>query len=94
MDKAREFVEKLYSDDEFAKKLILESGLYKAQKGDGEEKQKQQIVDGANKLGYKISVADYEAANKAYFESIGVWRSIKRAFHLIKLMKAVSKENK
>lgn len=93
MEKAREFVEKLYNDDEFARKVILESGIYKAKRGATEEEQKQQITDAANKLGYEISVEEYEAANKAYFESLGAWKSIKKAFHLIKTIKAIVKEN-
>ena len=94
MEKAKEFVEKFYNDDEFAKKAIRAGGLYKSQKGMTEEESKMLIVKAANKTGYDITSEQYETANKAYFDSIGAWKAVKKAFHLIKLMKAVSKEEK
>ena len=94
MDKAREFVEKLYNDDDFAKKAIIAGEMHKPQKGATEEDSKRQMVAAADKLGYDITVSEYESANKAYFDQIGAWKAIRKAFHLIKLMKAISKEEK
>lgn len=94
MEKAREFVEKFYNDDEFAKEAIRAGGLYKSQKGMSEEESKLLIVNAAKKAGYDINSEEYETANRAYFSEIGTLSALKKAFHLIKLMKAVSKEEK
>ena len=94
MDKAKEFVEKFYGDDEFAKKAIIASGMHKKSKGTTEEEQNMQIVNAANKLGYDITREEYDAAMKTYFESLGFTGSVKKAFHLVKLIKAAEKEDK
>lgn len=94
MDKAKEFVEKLYNDDEFAKEVIIAGELHKKHKGMTEEESNMQIVNAAKKLGYNITREEYDATSKAYFESLGFKKSIKAAFRLVKLVKAVDKEAK
>lgn len=97
MEKAREFVEKFYNDDDFAKKVIREGDLVKSNKDKKDNNAQagtEQIVNAAKKVGYDITGQEYEDANRAYFQEIGTFKAIKKAFHLVKLMKAVSKEEK
>ena len=97
-EKAKEFVEKFFNDDDFMSKVIYESGMdqWRGKKGqeieDGE--QDKAITNAASKLGYEITPEEYKAASKEYTESIGGWQTIKKVFHLAKISKQVAKERK
>ena len=97
-EKAKEFVEKFFNDDDFTFKVIYESGMdqWKGKKGQNtpDEEQDKAIVAAAAKLGYKITPEEYKAASKEYSEGIGGWQTIKKVFHIAKIGKRVSKERK
>ena len=97
-EKAKEFVEKFYNDDDFLFKVIYESGMdqWRGKKGQEmeDEEQNKAIIDAAGKLGYEITSEEFKAANKEYSEGIGGWQVVKKIFHVAKVGKKVAKERK
>lgn len=98
MEKAKEFVEKFFSDDDFMAKIIFESGMYtwSGEKGNhiSDDEQNKAIAEAAKKNGYDITPEDYKVAMKEYFEGIGTMNTVKKVFHLAKIARKVAKENK
>ena len=96
VEKAKEFVEKFYSDDEFMAKIIKESRMFRLA-GEGADKisdqeQHEKIAEAARNNGYDITSEEYASANKEYVDKLGGWKGIKMAFHIVKIAKKVRKE--
>ena len=92
--KAKEFVEKLFNDDEFAIKFIEERGVFEKPAVSTDEKEYIEIAKYAKKLGYDFTPEEYKAANDAYFDTLGPMKSIKKAFHIVSLARKVKKAKK
>lgn len=88
--KAEEFIEKFYTDDEFAYQVIKEGRLY--WRGDLDEEE--DFAKAAVKVGYDITEEECDDANDDYLEKIGGREAFKKIIHLVKLARKVRKENK
>lgn len=94
IENANEFVEKFFTDDDFMLEVLKASG-YTAEKlrnetGGIEENAK--IVLGANKLGYGITLEEFENATKDYFEKLGGWKALNRLFQIGQAIKKAPKD--
>ena len=86
INQSREFVEKLYNDEEIMKQvLILTNAVDKIKTGQklSEEQQYQDLAEAASKMGYHAAPEEYQKATKEYFEEIGSMESIGKVFHII-----------
>ena len=85
-NQAREFIEKLYNDEEVMKQVLILADApqkIKAGKKLSEEQQYQDLAAAADKLGYHATPAEYQKATKEYFDEIGSMESIGKVFHII-----------
>lgn len=83
---AREFVEKLYNDEEMMKKVLILAGApdkIKAGVKLTEEEQYRDLANAASKLGYNATPEEYQKATKEYFNELGSMESIGRVFRMI-----------
>lgn len=88
-EKAKEFVEKTYNDDDFAIKVLRAGDFKPGGKGDQdpEDKGMENFVKAGQALGYDFTDAEVEVATKEYFNSIGQWKAIKKFLHFARLNK-------
>ena len=97
MESAKEFVKKFYEDDELIRELykmevLKPAGSYDKNAPEGEQQRK--VVDAAQKLGYDFTLEEYLAANKAYGQSVGIFKMIFKIRHVGKVVKRAEKESK
>ena len=97
MESAKEFVKKFYEDDDLIKELykmgvLKPAGSYDKNAPEGEQQRK--VVESAQKLGYDFTLDEYLAANKAYGQSIGIFKMISKIRHVGKVVKKADKESK
>ena len=59
-----------------------------------EGEQQRKVVESAQKLGYDFTLDEYLAANKAYGQSIGIFKMISKIRHVGKVVKKADKESK
>ncbi len=89
MTKEKEFLTKLFEDDNFIKDFYKNGGINR--KADQNTKD-EIMVKAANKMGYSISIEGIKKASAEYFKSKGIWGSIKTFIHFNKIVKKVEKE--
>lgn len=92
-EQAEKFVEKTYNDDEFALQ-VLRAGDFKPGGKDDEDtagRGMENFVKAGQALGYDFTDAEIEAATKAYFESLGTWKSLKKFMHFARLNRKVQR---
>ena len=85
-NQAREFIEKLYNDEEIMKQILLLADAPEKIKNGikvSEEQQYRDLAAAASKIGYHATPEEYQAATKAYFKEIGSMESIGKVFHII-----------
>ena len=85
-NQAREFVEKLYNDEEMMKQVLIIAGApdkIKAGVKLTEEEQYQDLANAAGKMGYNATPEELQKATKKYFDEIGSMESIGRVFRMI-----------
>ena len=85
-DQAREFIEKLYNNEEIMKQVLIladATAKIKAGKKLSEEQQYQDLAEAASKMGYRATPEEYQKATKDYFEEIGTMESIGKVFQMI-----------
>lgn len=93
-EKAKEFVEKTYNDDDFAIE-VLRAGDFKPGGKDDEDPSghgMENFVKAGKTLGYNFTDAEIEAAHKEYFESIGSWKALRKFIHFARLNKKARKK--
>ena len=92
IEKAREFVGKFYTNDDFFRGVIRRSGVMDPKQSSLEtnEEQMQKIVATATELGYEATVDEFEAATKEYFERLGGWKALLTIFHMGKVGKQMA----
>ena len=91
MSKEKEFLEKLFEDDEFTKKFYKNGGINrKLNKTEKDEL----LVKAAKKMGYSVSIEGIKKASAEYFKSKGIWGAIKTFIHFNKIIKQAEKEMK
>lgn len=92
-EKAREFVEKTYNDDDFAIKVLRAGDFKPGGKNDvdTEGRGMENYVKAGKALGYDFTDEEIEAAHKDYFESIGSWKALKKFMHFARLNKKARK---
>lgn len=93
MESAKEFVKKMFEDDEFTKELYKKGGLTYGN-NIPEDEQNRQTVKVAREMGFDFDEEEYKVANKEYIESLGAWNAVKRLFHLGKVLREAKKESK
>lgn len=93
-EKAREFVEKTYNDDDFAIK-VLKAGDFKPGKagdaGAGESGM-ENFVRAGKALGYEFTDAEIDAATQEYLKSLGTWKAMRKFLHFARLNKKARKD--
>lgn len=91
MAKEKEFLIKLFEDDDFIKEFYKNGGINrKATQNEKDE----MMVKAAKKMGYSISIEGIKKASAEYFKSKGIWGAIKTFIHFNKIVKKTEKENK
>ena len=86
--KAKEFIEKLYNDDDFVIEVCKNGGLeVNKEKQASKEGSLENFVIAGKALGYDFTEAEVTAAQKAYFDSLGAWKSLKKFVHFIRIAK-------
>lgn len=91
MTKEKEFLTRLFKDDNFIKDFYKNGGINR--KADQNTKD-EMMVKTAKKMGYSISIEGIKKASAEYFKSKGIWRTIKTFIHFNKIVKKVEKERK
>lgn len=94
-EKAREFVEKFYNDEETMKQvLIIANAPEKIRAGQkvSEEQQYRDFAEAATKMGYEATPEEYKEATKAYLEEIGSWDALGKVFHIITVATELAKQ--
>ncbi len=96
---AREFIEKMYNDEETMREVLLLTDApekIKAGVKESEEQQYKNFAMAAGKLGYFATPEEFQKATKEYFEEIGSMESIAKVFHVIEvaseLVKRISRQ--
>lgn len=90
-DNAREYVEKMFTDDEFLKEICRHGGF--DEKASDDEKMAL-TLKAAGEMGYTFSEEEYTVAMEDYFKGKGIFGSIKAFAHMNKIIKAVKKEQR
>lgn len=91
MTKEKEFLTRLFEDDNFIKDFYKNGGINR--KADQNTKD-EMMVKTAKKMGYSISIEGIKKASAEYFKSKGIWGAIKTFIHFNKIVKKVEKERK
>lgn len=91
MTKEKEFLTRLFEDDNFIKDFYKNGGINR--KADQNTKN-EIMVKTAKKMGYSISIEGIKKASAEYFKSKGIWGAIKTFIHFNKIVKKVEKERK
>ncbi len=92
-EKAKEFIEKAFTDDEFAIK-VLQAGDFKPGGGDDKDpadRGMENFVKAGKALDYDFTDEEAEGALKEYMESIGTWKAIRKVMHFARLNKKARK---
>jgi len=95
-ENAREFINKLFYDDEFAVKAIKTVGAETLLKYSGsakatEEHQNEVQTEMGNNMGYEFTTEEYKAATTDWVKETGAFESIKKGIHMSGLAKKVKK---
>lgn len=91
---AREFIEKVFSDDEFAIE-VLKAGDFKPGGRDDVDtagRGMENFVKAGKALGYDFTDEEIEKAAKEYTEKLGPWKSIKKVMHFARLNRKARKD--
>lgn len=94
-NQAREFVEKLYNDDELMKRVLILAGApdkIKSGAKPSEAQQYRDLAEVASKMGYYGTPEEFQEATKEYFEEIGSMESIRRVFRMVEIASNLVKE--
>ena len=89
MTKEKEFLTRLFEDDNFIKDFYKNGGINR--KADQNTKD-EMMVKTAKKMGYSISIEGIKKASAEYFKSKGIWGAIKTFIHFNKIVKKVEKK--
>ena len=95
-EKAREFVEKFYNDEETMKQVLTLAGAtekIKAGQKVSEEQQYKDFAEAAAQMGYHATPDEYKEATKAYLEEIGSWDALGKVFHIITVASDLAKQS-
>ena len=94
-EKAKEFVEKFYNDEETMKQvLVLANAPEKIKAGQkvSEEQQYRDFAEAAAQMGYHATPEEYKEATKTYLNEIGSWDALGKVFHIIVVATELTKQ--
>lgn len=95
-EKAKEFIEKTFTDDEFAIE-VLKTGEFKAGGKDDKDpadEGMENFVKAGKALGYDFTDKEAKEALEDYLKPLGTWGIIRKMAHLGRLSKKVAKQMK
>lgn len=90
LEKAKEFVEKTYNDDDFAIKVLKAGDFKPGNQGnaDAGDSGMGNFVKAGQALGYDFTEEEVETATKEYLDSLGSkWKALKKFMHFARLNK-------
>ena len=95
-ENAREFIEKLFNDDDFAVKAIKTVGAERLLDNSGSSKdigaREQEVqTEMGNNMGFDFSAEEYKAATQDWVKETGISASLKKGIHMNSLAKKVKK---
>jgi len=90
-ENAKEFVEKMFTDDVFVKELYKKGGINRNASND---EKNEILIKAAKEMGYDFNLEEFKDANGIYFKKLGIWKTIKTFWHFNKVVKSAEKECK
>lgn len=88
MDKAKEFVEKMFTDDAFLAEVAHHGGF---KENASDEEKNELIMKASKEIGYDFTTEEYTKAMEEYFEGQGPLGAIKAFAHMNKIIKKANK---
>ena len=88
-ERANEYVEKMYTDEEFLREICRHGGFNK--KADDEEKSRL-ALQAAKEMGYEMTVEEYNKATENFFTGKGILETIKIFRNMNKVIKSETKK--
>ena len=90
-ESAKEFAEKMFTDDEFVKEFYKKGGINR--KASNDEKN-EILMKAAKEMEYDFTLEEYKDANATYFKGLGLWNTIKKFWHFNKVVKKEERKSK
>lgn len=95
-EKAKEFIEKTFTDDEFAIEVIKTGEFKPGGKDDKDaaDEGMENFVKAGKALGYVFTDKEAKEAFEGYLKPLGTWEIIRKMAHLSHLNRKVAKQMK